>query len=1411
MANKNIIGMEFIVTDRGTLKAVGKQSEKTAASMNRVAAAGSRVHDSQDKYMRRNKGVAGSTSNTTKSFSKMQQGIEGGLVPAYATLAANIFALTAAFGALSRASAVERLAAGLEFTGNAAGVNLKKVSDGLREITGEAVSAREAMTTTALGVSAGFDSSQLEGLTKVAKGASLALGRDMEDALSRLARGAAKLEPEILDELGIMVRLDDATETYAAQLGKTASELSQFERRQAFVNAIITQGEKKFGDLAQAIEASPYDQLSATFKSLTDSGLGLVNKVLSPLIDLLASKPTALLGVLTIFGANVARSMIPSLQNMSKAIEESAKRTQAVQEVQLKQLATNKRLTPAVQKYVDAIGTAEMSEKKLASAIRGSAQSYRMQRGALKDVLFSSQMLTKDTLTRTKLYINSARIVNTITQAELQHALAKQQLIAAQGVQLIQQGNLMAGLKLTTLAIREQTAATLTATKSAAAWGKATIFVSGAIKVLGTAAKVTGTLLSRMLPVVGQLLFAYTLVEMVISKLSPEMSAYNKALEASEEQAEQFAKTQKQLGNSLRDANKSGVEVFRLGITAMAGEMRESAVVLTAILDEIINDIDDRRERYKNNLEREGGFWGFLLKGAALAGRGVLPPSAEELQASAAASADVANPNKVQDFTGELSQKIKSLKTELSLLTATGKLSEGSISALQAKIDSLVMVYDKFNNATEVAKTELVQAKSDIDKVSYSFNQLSGSLSAAQQITQDTQAWFVKLEKDAGPLADGIKLVARSIQAIAEGDAAPEGVLAELEEVFDKFKTGPKDIEALHKAMMDMNNDLLNANTRLKNAEETAQAKREEGGYVNRIQAEVDLMAQRTAVAEVYTRVIQSGLVPEALSVKLQERRAEIEKKNADSSRKATMLQRSYEKEIAQNTLRQIEIEKQLLDTRKQLTDEAFKQLEIQQDILKQQALKAGLGELRPQDTAKLEMLAATNKVRAAKAAYDFTEQSISLEWAILDAKLALLEAQFNADNHISAEERAVLTLTATLFEKQKGLIGQRLKTAEAEVNAAREQKEATAAAIAGEGFSGGSDVIDQITAYQVALNELGQKGLANAFKDSNATAQVTAIQGLMEPLIATAEQLGPEGELIAAVTEGALLMADTFVTAMETMGDSVQSKLLGSLQIAAGAVQSLSSIMAASSKANIANVDREIESEKRRDGKSRESLAKIEALERKKEKLKKKQFEQDKKMKMAQVVINTAAGIMQAIGTMGPFGIAMAAVIAALGAAQLAVISGSTYEGGGAGTSAGPSKIAIGDRSNSIDLATSRSPAGEQAYMRGEMGVGNTGANNYIPQGAFTGRATGGNTALLVGEQGPEMFIPDRPGTILPADETESVGGVYNVNFSINTIDSQGMEEALRAQRGPIIGMIREAANAHGEFFLEDINTMEE
>ena len=87
---------------------------------------------------------------------------------------------------------------------------------------------------------------------------------------------------------------------------------------------------------------------------------------------------------------------------------------------------------------------------------------------------------------------------------------------------------------------------------------------------------------------------------------------------------------------------------------------------------------------------------------------------------------------------------------------------------------------------------------------------------------------------------------------------------------------------------------------------------------------------------------------------------------------------------------------------------------------------------------------------------------------------------------------------------------------------------------------------------------------------------------------------------------------------------------------------------------------------------------------------------------------------------------------------------------------------------------------------------------------GLRKGYATGGE--VLVGEQGPEVIKPLSPMQVVPND---ALGGKpVSAHFTINAIDSQGVEDVLMAQQGNIISMIRSAANDYGEEFLETVNT---
>ena len=88
--------IKFIVNDDGSLSRLGKQAKKTKGEVDKLG-------KSEATLNRNFKGASRQSSNQTKNFSKMAQGITGGLVPAYATLAANIFAIGAAFRFLQNA------------------------------------------------------------------------------------------------------------------------------------------------------------------------------------------------------------------------------------------------------------------------------------------------------------------------------------------------------------------------------------------------------------------------------------------------------------------------------------------------------------------------------------------------------------------------------------------------------------------------------------------------------------------------------------------------------------------------------------------------------------------------------------------------------------------------------------------------------------------------------------------------------------------------------------------------------------------------------------------------------------------------------------------------------------------------------------------------------------------------------------------------------------------------------------------------------------------------------------------------------------------------------------------------------------------------------------------------------------
>jgi len=303
----------------------GKDIELTKKQANKLGKELDKTGTSAHSADRRLKGVAQASSNTTKNFSKMAQGISGGLVPAYATLAANIFAISAAFRFLQNAANYRILIQGQQEYANLTGESLKLITSRLQAATGAQLSFSEAAQSVAIARAAGLSSDQIERLGVVARTASIALGRDLTDSLNRLIRGTTKAEPELLDELGIILRLETAAQNYGLKIGKLAQDLSIFEKSQAVVNEVLEQGESKFGDFNTQL--NEFSKLAKAFDDL----MNRIKRSIAPFAEFLAKafsqNTTALAGMGALMGTGIVRAITPQAPQFDAGASADAARS----------------------------------------------------------------------------------------------------------------------------------------------------------------------------------------------------------------------------------------------------------------------------------------------------------------------------------------------------------------------------------------------------------------------------------------------------------------------------------------------------------------------------------------------------------------------------------------------------------------------------------------------------------------------------------------------------------------------------------------------------------------------------------------------------------------------------------------------------------------------------------------------------------------------------------------------------------------------------------------------------------------------------------------------------------------------------------------------------------------------------
>lgn len=107
------------------------------------------------------------------------------------------------------------------------------------------------------------NNAQLLAISKAASALNPSLG-DTAFMYESITRGIKRASPMILDNLGIIVKVGEANENLAVQLGKTVDELTAEEKQMALLNEVLKSGDTLISQLGDTVESAvdPWDRFT---------------------------------------------------------------------------------------------------------------------------------------------------------------------------------------------------------------------------------------------------------------------------------------------------------------------------------------------------------------------------------------------------------------------------------------------------------------------------------------------------------------------------------------------------------------------------------------------------------------------------------------------------------------------------------------------------------------------------------------------------------------------------------------------------------------------------------------------------------------------------------------------------------------------------------------------------------------------------------------------------------------------------------------------------------------------------------------------------------------------------------------------------------------------------------------------
>lgn len=173
----------------------------------------------------------------------------------------------------------EALAQSMGLAGDKLKEGLVAASKGLIDDTDLLKSATKAM------IELGDNSSHMIELMTIARKSTAVFGGDLTERFEMISQAVANGNTRVLRQIGLTIDSDVAIRKYAASLGVTVTSLSESGKKQALLNEVLEQANKKYKDVHENTESvtNSYQKLKVALNDLREAFVIVFEKTAGPL------------------------------------------------------------------------------------------------------------------------------------------------------------------------------------------------------------------------------------------------------------------------------------------------------------------------------------------------------------------------------------------------------------------------------------------------------------------------------------------------------------------------------------------------------------------------------------------------------------------------------------------------------------------------------------------------------------------------------------------------------------------------------------------------------------------------------------------------------------------------------------------------------------------------------------------------------------------------------------------------------------------------------------------------------------------------------------------------------------------------------------------------------------------------